>query len=268
MLNIGCGSTHHPDWINLDVAPIDPGVMRADIARGLPFPSGFAAVCYSSHVLEHLERPAARKFVAECFRVLMPGGVIRLAVPDLERLAREYLHALEDVTAGNERRQTDYHWLMLELYDQTVRNRPGGEMAPFLSALAEADRPFVRARIGAEGEKFWQPTQARAWRGRISAAKVITRARQALAGGLVWLVAGKAAYASYRAGLFRSSGEVHQWMYDRHSLRQLLEQAGFVDIRVCAADESRIPDFAHYGLDMVAGGIRKPDSLFMEASRA
>jgi SAM-dependent methyltransferase len=268
MLNIGCGATRHPDWINLDVAAAGPDVMQFDVARGLPFGSGEASVCYSSHVLEHLDRAAARTLVAECFRVLKPGGVIRLAVPDLERLARDYLQALDAAEGGDAARGSEYEWLMLELYDQAVRNRPGGEMASFLERLPEKERAFVRARIGAEADKFWTPARPRRGMGRIRASTALKAAREAVAGWLVYLVAGRAAYCSYRGGLFRARGEVHQWMYDRHSLRLLLEQAGFTRVAVCAADESRIPEFARYGLDVVAGAIRKPDSLFMEASKA
>ncbi len=69
-------------------------------------------------------------------------------------------------------------------------------------------------------------------------------------------------------GRFRQSGEVHKWMYDRVSLGQLLQQAGFVQIRVCAANESSIPDFNRYQLDILGDGTtRKPDSLFMEATK-
>jgi hypothetical protein len=55
-------------------------------------------------------------------------------------------------------------------------------------------------------------------------------------------------------------------MYDRWSLRALLEKCGFRDVSVCDASESRIPDFERYHLDVTeARSIRKPDSLFMEA---
>jgi hypothetical protein len=55
-------------------------------------------------------------------------------------------------------------------------------------------------------------------------------------------------------------------MYDRISLKTLLENAGFHKVRVCTATESLIPDFKQYNLDTdEVGKIRKPDSLFMEA---
>ena len=54
-------------------------------------------------------------------------------------------------------------------------------------------------------------------------------------------------------------------MYDRFSLRRLLQQSGFTDVAVCGADESRITGFEDYLLDVEPGGqIRKPVSLFME----
>ena len=67
-------------------------------------------------------------------------------------------------------------------------------------------------------------------------------------------------------GRFRESGEVHKWMYDRWSLRVLLEKCGFQEIAVCAANESRIPGFERYNLDVTESPlVRKPDSLFIEA---
>jgi hypothetical protein len=57
-------------------------------------------------------------------------------------------------------------------------------------------------------------------------------------------------------------------MYDRYSLRLLLENAGFKHASVCGADESHIPNFNSYLLDIEAdGSVRKPDSLFMEGQK-
>jgi len=68
--------------------------------------------------------------------------------------------------------------------------------------------------------------------------------------------------------LFRMSGEVHQWMYDRYSLKKILGETGFVDIQQCCADQSEIPDFNSYLLDIEPNGnVRKPDSFFMEARK-
>jgi hypothetical protein len=57
-------------------------------------------------------------------------------------------------------------------------------------------------------------------------------------------------------------------MYDRYSLGQLLSKYGFTDIKVVKADESSIPNWNSFGLDIIDGKVRKPDSLFMEAKKA
>ena len=67
-------------------------------------------------------------------------------------------------------------------------------------------------------------------------------------------------------GLFRMRGEIHKWMYDSHSLSEMLQSAGFRDVRRCEALESRITDWKSFHLDASAEGkTHKPDSLFMEA---
>lgn len=270
MINIGCGTIHHPDWINLDIASNDPAVMRVDITRGLPFDVSSAAVCYSSHVLEHMDSGSARFLLDECFRVLKHGGILRLAVPDLETIAREYLSLLTRLTQGDDDCAKDYEWIILEMYDQVARNRSGGEMLRFLAKLQPSDRDYVRMRIGDEADRIWADpplkvtsrlNKMQAWRNRLC------RYRIYLARVLVALIAGQRAAQSFERGVFRDSGEVHQWMYDRYSLGRLLEEVGFSQVRVCKAHESGIHGFAAYELDTVNGKVRKPDSLFIEAIR-
>ena len=274
MINVGCGGTYHADWINLDVASSDPNVRIIDITRGLPFADDSASVCYSSHVLEHLDKNKARVLIAECYRVLKPGATIRIVVPDLESVMREYLRVLDLVSTGDASMVPAYEWIMLELLDQVVRDKPGGEMPKFLQDLKISDRDFVRARIGVEAEVFWWPLAAKHTKGKMVARfsklgflNLIRNVRLHFAGNMLYLLGGKTAYAAFKRGLFRASGEVHMWMYDRYSAKKLLESAGFVSVNVCSASESRIDDFNKYALDMVDGRIRKPDSLFVEASK-
>jgi SAM-dependent methyltransferase len=67
------------------------GIRWADATRHIPLPDRSADLVYSSHMLEHLDRREAKSFLTEARRVLVPGGIVRLVVPDLERLAREYV---------------------------------------------------------------------------------------------------------------------------------------------------------------------------------
>jgi SAM-dependent methyltransferase len=61
-----------------------------DLTRPLPFPDDSLAAIYSSHTFEHLHVDAAERALGECHRVLMPGGVCRIAVPNLDNIVEHY----------------------------------------------------------------------------------------------------------------------------------------------------------------------------------
>ena len=62
-----------------------------DVRKPLPFPDGCTDAVYASHVLEHLYREEGQQLIRESFRVLTSGGIIRIVVPDLRNVVREYL---------------------------------------------------------------------------------------------------------------------------------------------------------------------------------
>lgn len=71
-----------------------PGTIRyGDIVAGLPVEDGSVDAVYSSHVLEHLYRDDLPRALANTWRVLRPGGVFRLVLPDLEWRMRAYVAA-------------------------------------------------------------------------------------------------------------------------------------------------------------------------------
>ncbi|MFT6735317.1 MAG: putative SAM-dependent methyltransferase [Polaribacter sp.] len=274
LLNLGCGTSHHADWTNIDFVSTHPNVKAHNLLHGIPFADQSYDVVYHSHVLEHFPKEAARTFLSQCNRVLKTGGILRAVVPDLESIVKCYLEKLEQCCEDNSCVADDYDWIMLELYDQVVRNQSGGEMESFLVNLNEKDRLFVRERIGDEAEAIWRSPNIvpRARRliflmNRIGSRASIKLLREKLASWLVYLIAGNAAFKSFREGIFRNRGEVHQWMYDRYSLKRLLENAGFKDVKVCTAHESRIFKFEKYSLDVANGNVRKPDSLYIEATK-
>lgn len=270
MVNIGCGETWHGDWINLDLAARSPGVRRHDLREGLPFEAGSVDACYSSHVLEHLDEEEAGFFMHEQHRVLRPGGIVRVAVPDLEEICRLYLRHLEKAAEGDEAHRFPYRYSYLELYDQVARRRSGGKLGALWRSgeLTERQRRHIRARHGEEAEKLMEGGPRR----KTAAEPQATPDSRGgpgpgvkLAKAAVRLLAGREALEAFREGLFRRSGEIHRVMYDRYRLRRLLADHGFAEIRRCPADQSRIPDFASYELDTKEGRPRKPDSLYMEA---
>jgi predicted SAM-dependent methyltransferase len=279
-LNLGCGDRFHPAWTNVDVATDDPAVIPHDLRQGIPFPDEEFDVIYHSHVLEHFSKADGPRFLRECRRVLKPGGTIRVAVPDLERIAKTYLQALERAGAGGEQARHDHEWMMIELYDQTVRETTGGEMSEYLSREGLPNRDFVIARIGPVAKQAFEyverlrsrPPQAEPAppRPRPTVLGRLRRVlrdpaarREALARRLLG-----AEYELLELGRFRRGGEIHLWMYDRYSLARALEGAGFRGAQVVGPAESRVPGWADYNLDTEPDGtVYKPDSLFMEASR-
>lgn len=121
-LNVGCGQTPTAGWKNYDNSPsvrlarrpILAGLLDrlgllngwqkefiafarhsaiawADVTRAIPEADHSVEVIYSSHMLEHLDKADALRFLQEARRVLVPGGIIRLAVPNIGYLVQEYL---------------------------------------------------------------------------------------------------------------------------------------------------------------------------------
>jgi hypothetical protein len=73
-------------------ANFDKHVQYGDVRRSLPLRSNSVQRLYCSHVLEHLALEDFHHALAESFRVLQPHtGIFRGVLPDMERLARDYL---------------------------------------------------------------------------------------------------------------------------------------------------------------------------------
>mgnify|MGYP001570520095 CR=1 FL=1 len=274
-LNLGCGGRFRDGWVNVNFASTGLGVIAADLGKGIPFPDQSFDVIYHSHLLEHFPKAHAPVFLKDCLRVLRPGGVIRIAVPDLEAIARNYLLALEKARSGIEGWDLNYDWMLLEMYDQVVRNQPGGEMARYLFNETIPNEQFVLERCGMEvkrlielGRERKTPSDCSSLGKRDSWPKRTYRLicdsnyrRKTL---LKFIL--KDEYDALQAGRFRKRGEVHQWMYDSYSLGKLLTDCGFDKAITRNANESYLPDWSSYNLDTEPdGSIYKPDSLFMEA---
>lgn len=124
-VNVGAGIEVAPGWINLDGSlhalasrwprPVLPRLYRRagsvrrnmdeaeyirrltnhtfvfhDLRYGLPFDAGTVDFIFCSHVLEHFVREDAARLVREAYRVLKPGGYVRIAVPDLRQAFELY----------------------------------------------------------------------------------------------------------------------------------------------------------------------------------
>lgn len=273
LINIGCGRVYHSAWINIDANPASEDIAKHDVTSGLPFDCSSFDACYCSHLLEHLTTDEAHFLLTEIHRILKPGGIFRVVVPDLENIAQGYLKALEQAVSNKDitEKNLNYEWMVLELVDQMVRDSSGGIMGCFLKNCPDYLRPFVLSRIGNEAEQFWKiQKNAENIFVRLNDMPVwwfIEKFKFYLICCLAWLIGGRRGFRAFKEGWFRTSGEVHRWMYDRFSLGKLLENACFENVIICKPGISQIPEFEKYDFEIYSGSIRKPDSLFMEGSR-
>jgi predicted SAM-dependent methyltransferase len=120
-VNVGCGASPTPGWLNFDNSlavraanwPLAMQMLRqarilnehswefvrvakrenvrfANANVRIPCADDSAEVVYSSHMIEHLDRREAQYFLLEVHRILQPGGIVRIAAPDLSRFAEDY----------------------------------------------------------------------------------------------------------------------------------------------------------------------------------
>jgi SAM-dependent methyltransferase len=258
LLHLACGDQAHPDWVNVEFFPhsvrysfpvlgalfrrgarqvtsAGAPLRLADLRRGIPFPDASFDAVYHSHFLEHLDRPAASRFLRECLRVLRPGGVMRVVVPDLEVRAREYLAALEAARRGEQGADLLHEWSVVDIVDQMTRTDLGGEM----QAWIDAGWPWRRDRPPAP-----RPPAARpGLRARISRLLVGPPTPE-------------------------RTGELHRWWYDSYSLVKLLRETGFEGPELRRLGESAIPDWKRYEFETLPDGSpRHPGSLYAEARK-
>lgn len=120
-VQFGCGICAPEGWLNFDISPrlsierlplvgnvmrsagkaiFPTGVLKGDIVAGLPVPDGSAVAVYSSHTLEHLAKDDLPVALRNTFRMMAPGGVFRLIVPDLQWRAERYVRALANGAAA------------------------------------------------------------------------------------------------------------------------------------------------------------------------
>lgn len=274
-LNVGCAKRFHPDWTNLDFKALEPNVIEHNLLEGIPFKDESFEVVYHSHVLEHFTKEDGLALIKECNRVLKKGGIIRIVVPDLEMIVREYLSNLEGALGGNNENKENYEWIILELLDQIGRNKSGGAMAKYWFQEKIPNEPYLTSRMGFE---FTDARKAYLERKNRSSHTDNTTFTGKIIRYLKFLIA--QLYKRFqskneelenyiRIGKFRLGGQIHQWMYDRYSLSKLLTENGFDEVLVTDAFSSKIPNWNKYMLylDVEKSQVRKPDSIFIEARK-
>lgn len=95
-LHLGCGPKYLKGFVNIDANPFNQIDLWLDVRDGLPFPANSADSIYSTHMFEHFYPDELQQLLKECFRVLRPGGGIRLIVPSLSSAIVAYAKKRHD----------------------------------------------------------------------------------------------------------------------------------------------------------------------------
>lgn len=93
-LNIGCGTDYKESWVNIDnnsdnnIEKLD---LNWDLRNPLPFSDNSVDFIFNEHFFEHLDVEEGQRAMKDLMRVLRPGGVMRIAMPDLEWVVQNYI---------------------------------------------------------------------------------------------------------------------------------------------------------------------------------
>lgn len=88
-LHLGCGYHRLTGWLNCDLDPMRDAILL-DVTRPYPFADRTFDFIYCEHVIEHVAYSGGQAMLDESYRVLKPGGTLRIATPDVRFLFRLY----------------------------------------------------------------------------------------------------------------------------------------------------------------------------------
>lgn len=91
LLHIGCGAKSSPEFINIDAQPFPHiHIVTDDMTSLADFANGTVDLIYMCHALEHIKMDDISAVLIEMKRILKAGGLLRLSVPDFDRLINVY----------------------------------------------------------------------------------------------------------------------------------------------------------------------------------
>jgi predicted SAM-dependent methyltransferase len=120
-LHLGCGKKFIPGWFHVDILPFDHIDHQGPVDDLGFIEDNSVKLIYACHLLEHFGRNEFHKPLKEWLRVLAPGGVLRLAVPDFGAVVKLYaagkignLTEVMGLVMGGQRDQYDYHKVIFD----------------------------------------------------------------------------------------------------------------------------------------------------------
>lgn len=261
-INLACGNTFikSKNWLNFDYQKRD-SVIKVNLLKKLPINNNYADIVYCSHFIEHIPENKVNFFLTECKRILKNQGIIRLVTPDFKKMAEEYI--FQRNSSDNKKSS----FMMTSIIDQFVRVVPGGKLK---LAFEEAEKnndyglqDYIYKRTGYDFKNL------------INKNTNIPKANS-LHNKIESFIFKKycALISSFLPKDFKDQnlslanlGEKHAWIYDKDSIKNLLELAGFKNVTEVSESKSLINDFPFKELDVNMDGVPKKgfDSMFIEA---
>jgi predicted SAM-dependent methyltransferase len=91
-LHLGCGWRNFgKDWIHIDDGDYQHLDIKCDVSK-LDLPDNYADLIYASHVIAYFDRTEIIDIFKEWYRILKPGGILRIATPDFEAMSKLYVN--------------------------------------------------------------------------------------------------------------------------------------------------------------------------------
>lgn len=89
-LQIGAGNNPITGWLNTDLEPLSEDILYINALEAMPFDDQVMDYVFCEHMIEHIDYKGGLFMLRECHRILKPGGKIRIATPDVERIVGLY----------------------------------------------------------------------------------------------------------------------------------------------------------------------------------
>ena len=119
-LHLGCGKLKLDNFINIDILS-NVSDLKLDFSNLSIFNSSNIEEIYISHALEHFKRREIIPLILEWNRILKVDGILRIAVPDFEKVVKIYLKnrdisELTGLLSGGQRDKYDFHYINFDIY--------------------------------------------------------------------------------------------------------------------------------------------------------
>lgn len=112
-INIGSGHKKFNGWINIDQDSKVAPELLMDVTKEFNYPENSLDFVYNEHFIEHISFEDATNLCSKIYTSLKPGGVLRIATPDLDYLCEKYLNNWKDQDWLQNRPEISNRCLML-----------------------------------------------------------------------------------------------------------------------------------------------------------